>query len=453
MAIDVDQRAVYNSLATTQPAQVSSPEARSLLLTETGDSPFVNIATTVKEAVVFITAETEVDVSERSFGEGFDDLFQNLDPAIPSQGSGFLIDPRGYILTNNHVVKDAGDLSVTLNGTEHYAAHVIGRDAKTDLAVIKIDAASPFPHLVFGDSDHIRVGDWVIAVGNPFGLDRTVTVGVISATGRTNLDFMGGGPLYQDFIQTDASINLGNSGGPLVNLKGEVIGINTAVNTAAQGIGFAIPANLAKHIVNELITRGKVTRGFLGVLPRPVTTNMAETEGLFTTNGVYIGQVETASPADKGGIEMGDIILEFDNQPVTTVSQFRFLVADTPVGKDVPIVVWRQGKRKTLRVTLGEMPDDPKIIAPPVIQGDILGLVLQDLTSRDGVVVLRVVPDSPADHAGITHGDILKRMDGNPVANLHDYQQIIDGLPANKTALIMEIERQRRVITLTIDLD
>jgi serine protease Do len=334
----------------------------------------------------------------------------------------------------------------------------VGQDPETDVALIKlqIDGLLPAEEVaVLGDSDEIQVGDWAIAVGNPFGLDRTVTVGVISAKGRSNLDIVGGTPAYQNFIQTDASINFGNSGGPLVNIRGQVIGINTAINVQGQGIGFAIPINMAKKVSDELKARGKVIRGYLGMLPQEITPDIAEAKELPSTEGVLVGQVNEDTPAERGGLKVGDVIVSFADQKVKTVKQFRLLVAEKSPGSEVHITVIREGKKKELTVTLGDRSQYLDLISEgdegeqeePLWLGieveEIVGQVARrfGLEGQKGVVVTRVEVGSPADDKGIVEGDVILRIGNQDVDGIEDYGRIKRSLEDQKKAVLFLIKR------------
>src|SRR5262245_48854888 len=328
------------------------------------ESPFVGVVDKALPAVVFIDVRKGVsrsnsgddgpsgDEGEEWFHRFFNDA-PRRQQRIPSSGSGFIVDADGLILTNNHVVSNAEDITVTLNDKRTFKAKVVGADPGTDVAVIKIEGTK-LPVLPLGDSDQMRVGDWAIAIGNPLGqLRGSVTVGIVSATGRSNLNIFGGTPDFQDFIQTDASINFGNSGGPLCNIRGEAIGINTAINPSGQGIGFAIPINLAKHVAEQLVAHGEVQRAWLGVNLAELTPEIAEGFGLKDDHGVVISNVIPGQPADKAGLRRNDVIVEYDGQPVADLQKFRLKVADTPVGRRVPVTVLRDGKKMNVSVTLG----------------------------------------------------------------------------------------------------
>jgi len=360
-----------------------------------------------------------------------------------SLGSGFIIDKEGYILTNNHVVEKAEQIKVKLSDNKEYDAQVIGTDPKTDLALIKIKAAGGLPVVRIGDSDKLEVGEWVVAIGNPFGLEQTVTAGIISAKGRV----IGAGP-YDDFLQTDASINPGNSGGPLFNLRGEVVGINTAIVAGGQGIGFAIPINMAKGLLPQL-KRGRVTYGYMGVTPQDLTPELATSFGLTGTKGVLIGEVVPGEPADKGAMKKGDIILEFDGKNVENEHQFRKIVGDTPPGKKVKIVVWRDKKRETLWVTIGENPKEQVAGATPKsgkVAADPWGLKVQDITpdmaahlglpDNAGVVITDVEPGSSAQEEELQPGDVITEVEHNPINNPADYRKYIESYKKQKTLLL-----------------
>ncbi|MFC1683104.1 trypsin-like peptidase domain-containing protein [Candidatus Zixiibacteriota bacterium] len=438
-------------------------------------SPFVVVAEKVKPTVVNISAERITEqpalpwFSFRFFDDPFEDLFRDRDGDEPRQprrmreqslGSGVIIDRQGHILTNNHVVQGAEEIKVRLSDDRVFQATVIGLDQETDVALIKLQIEELLPAsevAAMGSSEDIQVGDWAIAVGNPFGLDRTVTVGVISAKGRTNLDIVGGTPAYQNFIQTDASINFGNSGGPLVNIRGEVIGINTAINVQGQGIGFAIPIDMAKKIADELRTRGKVIRGYLGMLPQEISHDMAEALELSSTVGVLVGEVSQGTPAERGGLKVGDVIVEFDGQEVKTVSQFRLMVADKSPGKDVRIVIVREGQRKALTITLGdreEYLDIASAVEPDEKGSAWLGMEVQEIDEEiarkleldqdQGVVVTRVEMGSPADDAGILMGDVILKINLQDVGDLAEYQRIRRSFEEPKKALSFHIQRGGR---------
>jgi len=357
---------VHGALTSPQPSGWSAPPpgqgGRALSpRTEGGpENPFVTVAERASPAVVNIsTVSTSTGRGGGPFGNDpfFRDFFERFFEGTPrrrqqtSLGSGLIIDKGGLILTNNHVIKDADEISVRFASKEEVKGKVVGTDPKTDLAVIRVHAAEPLPVMALGDSDTLRVGEWAIAIGNPFGLDHTLTVGVISATGRSEV----GIAAYENFIQTDASINPGNSGGPLLNIRGEVIGINTAIVASGQGIGFAIPINLARKIMEDLVQKGKVTRGWLGVGVQPLTPELAKSFAV-SGEGVLINQVMPKSPAEAAGLKTGDLIVGIDGTPVKDPRHLQRLIADAPIGKPLEVSIVRGGQKQTVRVRIGEMP-------------------------------------------------------------------------------------------------
>ncbi len=352
-----------------------------------------------------------------------------------SLGSGFIISRDGFIVTNDHVVRDAESIQVKLSNDRVYDARVVGSDRKTDIAVIKINATD-LPTAVLGDSDKLEVGQWAIAIGNPFGLDRTMTVGVISATGRSNV----GIETYENFIQTDASINPGNSGGPLLNVYGEVIGINTAIVAAGQGIGFAIPVSMAKPIVTQLIRKGNVSRGWMGVSIQPVTEELAQSFGLRSTKGALISSVVSGSPAEKAGIRQGDVISGFNGAEVKDPGHLQRLVADAGIGKSVRVTVIRDGRAVNLSLILTSADSAPQ---PGTgggrqqSQADPLGLVVED-ADGGGVVVVDLVRGGAA-AAGMKRGDLIVSINRRRIANSADYQQVVR--QARGRAMIILVRR------------
>ncbi len=346
-----------------------------------------------------------------------------------SLGSGFIINRDGYILTNDHVVRDAETIKVKLSNDTTYTGKVVGGDPKTDIAVIKIDSKEPLPVAVLGDSSKLQVGQWAIAIGNPFGLDRTVTVGVVSATGRSNM----GIETYEDFIQTDASINPGNSGGPLLNIHGEVIGINSAIVASGQGIGFAIPINMAKHVVEQLISKGTVSRGWLGVSIQPVTEDIAASFGLKKAAGALVNEVVAGSPAAKAGIKQGDIIVAVDGNNIKEVSHLQRLVGELAVGKRVEVTVFREGKHVKLPLIIGsaESAASKQVQTEEPQPATWLGMAVADLPREmhmkgfSGVIVSEVDPDGVAAEAGLQQGDIIVSINRKRVENLAEYARLV----------------------------
>jgi Do/DeqQ family serine protease len=329
------------------------------------DNPFVQVAAKVTPSVVNISTVTSGKGRPptelfRPFGNEpfFRDFFDRFFEGMPrhrrqtSLGSGVIIDKSGLILTNNHVVKDADEITVKFANKQEAKGKVVGIDPKTDLAVIRVPAKVELPIATLGNSDALRVGEWAIAIGNPFGLDHTLTVGVISATGRSEV----GIATYENFIQTDASINPGNSGGPLLNIRGEVIGINTAIVASGQGIGFAIPVNMARKVMDDLVKKGKVTRGWLGVGIQPLTPELAKSFGVSADEGILVNQVMPRSPAEQAGLKTGDLIVSVNGNPVKDVRELQRLIAESDIGKTLEVTILREKEKRTLKVQVGEMP-------------------------------------------------------------------------------------------------
>lgn len=449
---------------------------------------FADLAQKASGAVVNISTEKTVKPSARGrskefFGPGpmppgpmppgpspfgpedpFRDFFEKFFGDAPksfkhrSLGSGFIIDPAGYIITNNHVIEGADKIKVKLVEGKEYQATIKGRDPKTDLALIQItNPPKDLPYLVLGDSEAIRVGDWVMAVGNPFGLSHTVTQGIISAKGRV----IGAGP-YDNFLQTDASINPGNSGGPLLNLKGEVVGINTAILASGQGIGFATPSNMAKSVIPQLKEKGQVTRGMLGVQVQNVTPELAKSFGMTEPTGALVAEVNPGTPAEKAGLHRGDIIIEFNGHPIHEMNELPRLVADTPPGTTSTLKVLRSGKEKTFKLTVTELKEERQAQAT-TDEGEEnpLGLVAKDLdqtlTQRfrlketRGVVVVQVEPGSAAADAGLRPGDLLLEVNGQQVDTLKDYQGIMGKVKKGTFARLL-IKRQGRTQYLSVEI-
>ena len=397
---------------------------------------------------------------DREFWEPFERFFGPAPRQRPRQrslGSGFILNHDGLILTNNHVVENAEKILVRLDNEHEYEATLIGRDPKTDIAVIKIEAdKEKLTPAVLGDSESLRVGDWIIAIGNPFGLEHTVTSGIVSAKGR----FIGQGS-YDDFIQTDAAINPGNSGGPLVNLDGEVVGINSAIFSRSGGnigIGFAIPINLAKELLPQLKEKGKVTRGWLGVYIQKVTPEIAESLGLADDKGALVADVMPDTPAEEAGIEVGDVIVEFDGQKVEDSTDLPTIVARTPISKAVPVKVIRNDKVETVSVQVGELKDEEVAVAQGESQQ--FGLTVQTLTpeiaenlsidaSTKGVVVSGVEPGGAAEEAGIQRGDVILEINRKPVKNVADYNKALPKEDSDKSTLFL-VRRGESTIFLAL---
>ena len=378
-----------------------------------------------------------------------------------SLGSGFIIDPSGIVVTNNHVIDGADEITVILHDNTSLKATLIGRDERSDLAVLQVHADHPLPSVQFGDSDKERVGDWVLAIGNPFGLGGSVTAGIVSARGR-NIDQ---GP-YDNFIQTDAPINKGNSGGPLFDMDGDVIGINTAIYSPSGGsigIGFSIPSNMAKTVVEQLRKYGHARRGWLGVRIQQVTPDIAESLGLKDPSGAMVAGVNNGGPADKAKIQNGDIILKFNDQSVKEMRNLPRIVAETDIGKEVPVVVWRNGKEVMLTATVGEMPEDDttkvasatpsdKPAPPKPLELSGLGLKLAPITAdnRDkyqlgqdqkGVVITDVMPGTPAADKGLKAGDVIVEVQQEEVNSPADVQDRVDSVrKSSRKSVLMLVQ-------------
>lgn len=435
------------------------------------ESPFVSVVDKALPAVVFI------DVTKKVGGDGNDPsdefmrrFFGQSSPRqqrVPSSGSGFIIDKEGRVLTNNHVVKDAETIKVTLNDGRTFKATTIGTDPLTDVAVIKIDGGrdKDLPVLPLGDSEKIRIGDWAIAIGNPLGdLRGSVTVGIISAQGRSNLNIFGGTPEYQDFIQTDASINFGNSGGPLCNVRGEVIGINTAINTSGQGIGFAVPINLAKHVAEQLVANGKVKRAMMGVNLVNLTPDLAEGFGLTQKQGVVVQNVVKGSPAERAGIQRNDVIVELNGAPVADSDKFRFKIADTPAGTKIRLGVLRDGKKLALEVTLA---DRETLLASnqsaPIQADDVstAGFTVRDLTAAEktefkldsGVRVTDVEEGSEAADKDIQPGDVIEEVNRVPVNSASEFSNQVSKVRKANKPLVLIVNRNGGTRFETLKLD
>ncbi len=436
---------------------------------------FADLADKVSPAVVNIRTEKTIKQSgipdimkdprrrQQDRGQGQTDPYEffrrffgpNL-PDQPSQprefkqrslGSGVIVDRTGFVLTNNHVVEGADQITVHLKNGKEYEAQIKGRDPKTDLALIKIKTDDELPFLPMGDSTALRVGDWVIAVGNPFGLENTVTAGIVSAKGRA----IGAGP-YDDFVQTDASINPGNSGGPLINLKGEVVGINTAIVPQGQGIGFAIPVNMAKKIMAQLKDKGKVIRGYFGVVPQKLDEKLAEQFGMEEPKGALVAFVEPDSPADQGGVKRGDVIVEVGGKPIPDTATLYKVVADLKVGESIEVKVLRKGETHSLNIEVGERPDE-KGVKPNVPQNRTdLGMTLQNVTPQiaqqlglkeaKGLVVTGIAPGGPAAEAGLSRGDVILEVGQQPVEDVDSFYAKLETLKKGEGVLLLVQQRE-----------
>jgi len=375
----------------------------------------------------------------KDFFDRFFDEDQKRDFKQRSLGSGFIIDKDGYIVTNNHVIDNADKIVVILNDEKEFEAQIVGRDKNTDLALIKIESNHNLPVLRFGDSDALKVGQWVVAIGNPFGLEQTVTAGIVSAKGRV----IGSGP-YDDFIQTDASINPGNSGGPLLNLKGEVVGINTAIVAGGQGIGFAIPVNLAKNIIVQLKSFGEVTRGWLGVGIQDISEEVAEYYGIKEKKGVLVTEVFPGDPADLAGIKAKDVILSVNGKTVESARQLTSMIADISVGDTIQIKINRNGKTQTIDVKIAKR-EETKIFGRNTQEREQsqLGIRASEITPETarrfnlkdtaGIIVVGVDPESKAAEAGLQVHDVIREINHKSITSLSDFNKMIDNVPEGET--------------------
>lgn len=424
---------------------------------------FVELAKELKPTVVNINTTRTAKVQQpgqRGFGgqgnDSFNEFFerffggqQNVPRESHSLGSGFVIDADGHIVTNAHVIDGADEINVTLSDGRSMPAIVIGADKKLDLALLKVEAGASLPIARFGDSDKLQVGEWVMAIGNPFGLEQTVTAGIVSAKGRV----IGAGP-YDDFIQTDASINPGNSGGPLFNTAGEVVGINTAIIARAQGIGFAIPINVARNVVTQLKETGHVSRGWLGVSIQIIDDDLAESLGLDVTGGALVTNVFADSPAEQAGFMRQDVIISFNGKTIEHVRDLPRIVAATPVGSAVSVTVVRNGKKVELSAEIGKMDEEQETVVTHLQQGKTTaGIAVSALTPElakrheleagQGVVITEIDPESTAAKADLRPGDIILEINGQSVGSPKEYKKALVGQEGKKPLLL--IKRGARV--------
>ena len=441
-------------------------------------SSFADLAERLMPSVVNISTTQTITTSSNPFpfkfppGSPFEDMFKDF--GVPQErktsalGSGFIINKNGTVITNNHVIKGAEDIFVRVNGDKEYKAKIVGTDPLSDLAVLKIQSEDKFIPVKFGDSDKARIGDWVIAIGNPFGLGGTVTSGIVSARNRSI-----GLSRYENFIQTDASINQGNSGGPLFNLDGDVIGINTAIlgQSGSIGIGFAIPSNSAKRVIDQLIKFGETKRGWLGVRIQVVTKEIAEIEKLDKPRGALVASVAEGSPSDKAGIKAGDIILEFNGVPINEMRELPKIVAETDVGKVVDVKVWRNQKKLSKKITLGrlETSDDFKAQGKTEEKSKLasiegLKISVRLLTERDiierklpknttGVVIVKIENDSPVNYLNIN--DVIVEAQRKKIRTIGQLDNIVKStLKSNDKTLLIAIynnQNQRRYIGVKLN--
>ncbi|MGB8226358.1 MAG: DegQ family serine endoprotease [Sedimentisphaerales bacterium] len=473
---------LLNSICFADPAEKKDIE----MLRSTGQV-FAEIAEKATPAVVFVSVEQEVtqqmpeifygnpfgdefndEFFKRFFGQPFPRQFRQQQPRQQKQirkgqGSGFIITSDGFILTNNHVVEGANKITVKFSDDKELQAKVIGTDPATDIAVIKVDANN-LPTVQFGDSDKLKVGEWVIAIGNPFGLSHTVTAGIVSAKGRSNLNLAN--VEYQDFIQTDAAINLGNSGGPLLNIDGKVVGINSAIlgngggymgNIGNMGIGFAIPINMAKYVYDKIKTEGKVTRGYVGIYAEDVSPEMAEHFGVKDRKGILVDKVVENSPASKGGIEKGDIIVKMDGNTVGEWNNFRNEIAKKAPGTKITLTVIRNGEEKDLEIKLETKESKTASTEAGGKEAKQLGITVQDLTpelakqfgyadEKSGVIVSEIASDSPAAEIGITAGTLITEVNRQKVENTQGFWELVKKAKDSVLLYIRQGEISRYVV-------
>lgn len=439
----------------------------------------------VQPAVVNITVETEaksgapVQMPEMAMPDNpqFQEFFERFfkyspdQPRLPDQkhrvkgvGSGFIVTPDGYIVTNSHVIEDAGEIQVVLNDGSRIPAKVRGRDAKTDLALLKIDSDRALPYVTFGDSDKARPGDWVVAIGNPFGLGGTATTGIISARGRD----INSGP-YDDYLQIDAPINRGNSGGPLFDLSGRVIGVNTAIyspNGANVGIGFAVPATQARSVISQLMQSGQVQRGWLGVHIQKLDQELADSMGLKNTKGALVSKVNDGSPAARAGIKTGDVIVAFNGRQIDQMRELPRLVADVSPGEKTTVGIWRKGIKHQLEVSVDALPSDPTLAAKDTEQeaaeGGRLGVSLASISDElrgklklvegvEGAVVVEVESGSPAEREGLRPGDVIVQAGSKPVATPQDVVGAVQAInPKQRLLLLINRQGNQRFVTVQL---
>src|SRR5262245_21724311 len=438
-------------MASAQPRSTPSapppPAPDSQRLLRALEDAFVSVADRATPSVVNVSVkvkreaqpeagpspETEERFKEFFGPELFERFFRRRNPREEGRaaGSGVIVDARGYIVTNNHVVENASEIEVRLSDGRKFKATLVGRDGRTDLAVLRIEnPPGPLPVAELGDSDRLRVGQWAIAIGNPFGLDRTVTAGIISATGRTHV----GVATYEAFIQTDASINPGNSGGPLLNLEGRVVGINTAIVSSGQGIGFSIPINMAREIMTQLMDKGRVVRGWLGIAIQDLTPELAAGCGGKPGTGVLVSEVMKDSPAETGGVKSGDIITEFAGGAIKDVTDLQKRVAAVEPGQPMPMKVIRDKSSTTLTIKIGEQPGE-EAVAAVAPKEEMLGLKVEPLTpeaaqrfkltAKTGLLVTDVAAGSSGEAAGIRPGDAILEVNRQPVSNVESFKRVV----------------------------
>ena len=425
-------------------AEAVSTDSPGIRMLEEIQTVITELAEQSKPSVVNLFPITNVGKLREGSGE--------RTPNVSGSGSGLIVDSDGHIVTNNHVIGDATDIEVRFSDKTKLIAHVVGKDADTDLAVLKVTTDRPLPNARFGDSAGVKVGQWVLAVGNPFGLDQTVTLGVVSGIGRENINLS----RYENFIQTDASINPGNSGGPLFNLRGEVIGINTAIINFAQGIGFAIPSNMAKQVIDQLLAKGKVVRGWLGVGIQPLTAELAKKFGVAEGEGVLVNEVFEKDPAALAGIKPGDVIVRIDGAVVDSPNKLSRLIATLTPGATSKIEVVRDLKHVTIAVPLTERRDTAVIASLPQPEekgGVRLGLDLQDVTAAlaerfklresKGALIAKVEPNSLAQAEGLREGDLIKEVNRMEVSSVGEFTSALARSKQSDTLLLRVLRENR----------
>ncbi len=463
LALISGQVSFPTSHASSEPAQAGSAGVQSIA-SAPGDG-FTAVAKSVTPAVVNITIAAPEQISDAPDGrDRMEEFFgmpgdpfgprRHRGPKMPREhqrsgmGSGVIVTADGYILTNNHVVDGAKDLTVTLPDKREFKGKVVGADPKTDLAVVKIDGEN-LPVIPWGDASKLQVGEYVLAVGNPFGLNSTVTLGIVSALGRGRM----GITQYEDFIQTDAAINPGNSGGALVNTKGELVGINTAIFSQTggyQGVGFAVPTSMSKPVFDSLIKHGKVVRGYLGIGIQDLTQDLTKSFGLKESKGALVSDVKEDSPAEQAGLKQGDVIIGYNGSPVEDAAALQRLVTKTPIDAKTTITVLRDGHEKELTATIAELPEPTQVAKSGGEEGDyaFAGLAVQDLdrhTAQElglkgkiqGVVVTGVEPDSGADRAGLMPGDVIREINRKPVKSVQDYEKAASAIKKGENILML----------------
>jgi len=425
------------------------------ILSRTGQA-MAEVVAAIKPAVVNISTSHTVSSSgasnpffndpffNRFFGEEFGHMKRPKGYKQSSLGSGVIVNKDGYILTNYHVIKDADEIKVKLSDNREFKGKVIGKDARTDIAVIKIDS-DHLPTLLIGDSDKLKVGEMVIAIGNPFGLNQTVTSGIVSATGRANVGIAD----YEDFIQTDAAINPGNSGGALVNVRGELVGINTAIFSTSggyQGIGFAIPSTMAKTVMENLIRTGKVVRGWLGVSIQPITPELSKQFNLKGQKGVLVGDVTEDSPAEKAAIRRGDVIIGYNGKEVEDPANLRNMVANTPPGKEVALRIVHDGKAETVKVTVAELPAEMRML-PGKFDNSLKGIQVQNITKDlrrslglpgqiAGVLISDIEEGSPAGGV-LARNDVIMEINRKGIKDVKDFENVVSGIRSEQNVLLL----------------